>query len=141
MLSYVVPGGIVAFQEPDLSRSATVPPIASVTENVVRLTTVFERCGFHPRIGASLGRAFKAAGLTPSLFGITRIEQGGGGFCPTWFVSTIRSLAPAMVKMQVATEAEIGIDTLERRIRDEADAIDALMLGPLVVGAWAVKPA
>ncbi len=138
--SYVVPGGIIAFQEPDLSRASAIPPIPSVTENVARMNLVFERCGFHPRIGASLGQLFKAAGLTPSLHGATPMEQGGGGFCPTWLAATIRSLAPAMVQTQVASEAEVDIDTLEQRMRDEAEAADTLMLGPLMVGAWAVKP-
>ncbi len=78
--SYVVPGGIIAFQEPDLSRASAVPPIPSVIENVARMNFVFERCGFHPRISASLGQVFKAAGLTPSLYGATPMEQGGGGF-------------------------------------------------------------
>lgn len=141
LLNHIVPGGIVAFHEPDLSRIGTAPPIPSVSENVARLNLVFERCGFHPRIGVSLGQVFEAAGLTPSLIGATRMEQGGGGFCPTWLVTTIRSLAPAMVKTQVATEAEIGVDTLDQRIRQEADAANALLLGPLMVGAWAVKPA
>lgn len=140
LLSHVVPGGIVAFHEPDLSRIATVPPIPSVSDNVARLTTVFERCGFHPRIGVSLGQVFRAAGLAPSLIGMTGMEQGGGGFCPTWLVSTVRSLGPAMVKTGVATEAEIGVDTLDQRIRQEAEDANALLLGPLMVGAWAVKP-
>ena len=138
--SHVVPGGIIAFQEPDLSRASAVPAIPSVTANVARMNLVFERCGFHPRIGASLGQVFKAAGLTPSLYGATPMEQGGGGFCPTWLTATLRSLGPAMVKTQVASEAEVDIDTLEQRMRDEAEAANTLMLGPLMVGAWAVKP-
>ncbi|WP_442753656.1 class I SAM-dependent methyltransferase [Methylocystis sp. JAN1] len=141
LLRHVAPGGVVSFHEPDLSRISTIPPVPSVAENVDRLNLVFERCGFHPRIGVSLGQVFSAAGLAPSLLGATRMEQGGGGFCPTWLVTTIRSLAPAMVKTQVATEAEIDIDTLDQRIRQEADAANALLLGPLMVGAWAVKPA
>ena len=140
LLRHLRPGGVVAFQEPDLSRAATVPPTEAVTEAVARMTLVFERCGFHPRIGVSLGKVFEDAGLTPSLIGLTPVEQGGGGFSPSWLVATIRSLAPAMVKTGVATEAEIGLDTLEARIRREADAAGALLLGPLMVGAFAVKP-
>ncbi|MFY9657329.1 MAG: hypothetical protein WAK01_12225 [Methylocystis sp.] len=45
-----------------------------------------------------------------------------------------------MVKTAVASEAEVDIDTLEQRMREEADAANTLMLGPLMVGAWAVKP-
>jgi SAM-dependent methyltransferase len=141
MLRHLAPGGVVCLHEPDLSRIDAVPPLPSVTTNVERLNRVFERCGFHPRIGVSLGRIFEAADLAPALMGATRMEQGGGGFCPTWLVTTIRSLTPAMVKTGVATEAEIDIDTLDQRIRAEADAANALLLGPLMVGAWAAKPA
>ncbi len=141
LLRLVVPGGVVAFHEPDLSRMGAVPPIPSVAESVARLNLVFERCGFNPRIGVSIGRVFNEAGLSPSLVGATRMEQGGGGFCPTWLATTIRSLAPTMIKVGVATEAEIEIDTLDQRIREEADAANALLLGPLMVGAWAIKPA
>jgi SAM-dependent methyltransferase len=140
LLPYVVPGGVVAFQEPDLSRAGTVPETPSMTEAVVRMNLVFERCGFHPRVGASLGQIFTAAGLAPSLLGMTRMEHGGSGFCPAWLAATIRSLAPAMVETRVATEAEIDIETLEPRVRREADEIGALVLGPLMVGAWAVNP-
>ncbi len=45
-----------------------------------------------------------------------------------------------MIRTQVASEAEVDIDTLEQRMRDEAEAANTLMLGPLMVGAWAVKP-
>lgn len=140
MLASVAPGGVIAFHEPDLSRAGAVPPVSIVTETVMRMTTVFERCGFHPRIGVSLGRVFQDVGLTASLLGMTRMEQGGDGFCPTWLAATIRSLLPAMVKTNTATEAEIDIDTLEERIRNEANQAGSLLLGPLMVGAWAVKP-
>jgi SAM-dependent methyltransferase len=141
LLSHVAPGGVVAFQEPDLSRPSTVPPTPTMTASVAWMHAVFERCGFHPRIGVSIGRVFKDAGLTPTLLGMTPMEHGGGGFCPSWLATTIRSLAPMMVETKVATAAEIDIATLEQRLRQETDAADALILGPLMVGAWAIKPA
>lgn len=140
LASRVAPGGIIAFHEPDLASAVTYPPIPSVPENVERLTLTFQRCGFHPRIGVLAGQIFKAAGLTPSLLGRTLMEQGGGGIFPFWFSSIIRSLVPAMVKTQVATEAEVDIETLAQRIHREADEHNALILGPLMVGVWAVKP-
>jgi hypothetical protein len=111
-----------------------------MTASVAWMNAVFERCGFHPRIGVSIGQVFEAAGLKPALLGMTPMEQGGGGFCPAWLTATIRSLAPTMVETKVATAAEIDIDTLEQRLRQEADAAKALLFGPLMVGAWAVKP-
>lgn len=141
MLARVVGGGVVAFHEPDLSRASAIPPVPTVTESVERMVAVFQRCGFHPRIGMSLGKVFEDAGLTASLLGMTRMEQGGDGFCPTWLAATIRSLVPAMVKTGVATEAEIDIGTLEDRIRNDAQQAGSLLLGPMMVGAWGVRPA
>lgn len=140
LLNHVTAGGIVAFHEPDLSRAGAIPPVSTVSETVARMTAVFDHCGYNPRIGVSLGQVFQDVGLTASLLGMTRMEQGGEGFCPTWLTATIRSLLPAMTRTKIATEAEIDIDTLEDRIRSEAQQAGSLLLGPLMVGAWAVKP-
>ena len=137
LLAQVHPGGLVAFHEPDLSRATTVPPNVTLVDSVALVTTTFERCGFHPRIGVSLDRVFRDAGLRPSLIGQTPMEGGGDGFCPAWLASTVRSLMPAMIKFNLATARDIDIDTLEDRIRAEARASGSVILGPLMVGAWA----
>ncbi len=91
-------------------------------------------------MGLSLDRAFRDAGLEPSLSGGCRMDGHGEGFCPAWIAQTARTLLPAMVAYGVATEAEVGIDDLESRIREGARASRALVVGPLMVGAWARVP-
>jgi hypothetical protein len=41
-----------------------------------------------------------------------------------------------MVSAGIATEAELGLDTLEGRIADELTAAEAVLLPPAIVGAW-----
>ena len=46
-----------------------------------------------------------------------------------------------ILERRFAVEAQVVARTAEIRLaRDEAEAADTLMLGPLMVGAWAVKP-
>lgn len=52
----------------------------------------------------------------------------------------MRSLLPLLVKFGIATEEEVGIDTLEARFRDEVVGMRGACVSPMAVGAWARKP-
>jgi hypothetical protein len=41
----------------------------------------------------------------------------------------------------VATAAEVAVDTLAARLREEIVAADATVVPPPLIGAWARKPA
>jgi hypothetical protein len=49
-------------------------------------------------------------------------------------------MIPAIEQLGLATSAEIGIETLEYRIRAELEAANATMSSPLLVSAWARIP-
>ena len=49
----------------------------------------------------------------------------------------VRSLLPAIERFDVAAAAEIQIDTLAERLRDEVVGARGLMVYPPLVGAWA----
>jgi hypothetical protein len=55
---------------------------------------------------------------------------------PTVFAGVVRSLAPKIVAEGIATEHEIGLDTLAQRLSDAIHAANAVLLPPDVVGAW-----
>lgn len=137
----LVPGGILAFQEVDLPSARAVPPVPVFDEALARLVAVFSRGGADPRMGVGLDRAFRDAGLDPTMSGACRMDGHGEGFCPTWIAQIIRSSVPAMVALGIATDEEIGIDDLEDRIREGARRSRALLVGPLMIGAWARVPA
>ena len=63
---------------------------------------------------------------------------GWGGYEDA--AETLRSLLPLIVKLGIATEEEVGIDTLAERLRGETVAADGVVRAPGVVGAWARRP-
>src|SRR5690606_24503638 len=90
-----------------------------------------------PDMGSKLYAAFKAAGLAPKLVGGVRIEGGDESAGFEYLAETMRTLLPGMVAAGIATEAEIGIDTLADRLRAEAVAGGHCVFYPRLIGAWA----
>jgi hypothetical protein len=66
-------------------------------------------------------------------------HMGGGadwdGYA--YAAATVRSLLPLILKAELASEDEIGIDTLEERLRAEAIAANGVIRLPELVNAWA----
>jgi len=89
-------------------------------------------------MGPKLFAAFLAAGLpAPQL----RLEAPAGGG-PDWpgyvcLAETVRSLQPFLQRLGVVTPAEVDIDTLEERLREEIVSRNGVQVLPLVIGAWA----
>lgn len=93
--------------------------------------------GFEPGIGVGLHRLYTQAGLpAPQM----RLEApvGGGTDWPGYhyLAETVRSVATYLERSGVAT-TDLGLGTLEARLRDDVVSRDAVQLLPAVVGAWA----
>jgi ubiquinone/menaquinone biosynthesis C-methylase UbiE len=141
LLRHVVPGGVVAFQEMDINRAATVPETPQFRKCMEWVRSLYERAGLAPDSGSRLAATFRAAGLTPSTSGACKIESDADGFGYAWLAQTVRSLLPAMIQLGVATPEQVGLETLENRLRQEARDSGACLICPLMVGAWARIPA
>ena len=48
-----------------------------------------------------------------------------------------RAVLPLMIRTGVASAETVDIDTLETRMRNEATALDATLVAPPLIGAWA----
>jgi cyclopropane fatty-acyl-phospholipid synthase-like methyltransferase len=59
----------------------------------------------------------------------------------TFAAATLRSLLPVIERSGIATAAEIDVDTLPDRRRDEVVAADATITTISVVAAWSILPA
>ena len=57
-----------------------------------------------------------------------------------WLAGLARSLPPLMTKLAVAKVADLELDTLASRIRDDAMAHGAVVWIPSLIGAYASKP-
>jgi hypothetical protein len=52
----------------------------------------------------------------------------------------VRTLLPHIVRLGLATAEQVDIESLERRLRDEAIATRLTAFSGRVVGAWANEP-
>jgi SAM-dependent methyltransferase len=133
------PGGIVAFQEIDLSSPPRAWPAGSLHEQVVSWTTPPPGApGPDAEMGLKLFSTFLRAGLpAPQLR--RDVPMGGGPDWPgyAYVADTVRSLLPFLTRLGLARADEVGIDTLEDRLRAQVNGQDGVQLLPAIVGAWA----
>jgi SAM-dependent methyltransferase len=132
------PGGIVAFHENDFSYPPTVLPPSDLSRAV-------ERWGVPPpgapgpemRMGTKLFGAYVEAGLPePQL--MVEAPVGGGPDWPgyEYIAETLRSLLPALERMAGLDPAEVEVDTLAARLRDDVVGRRAVQMLPIMYGAW-----
>jgi ubiquinone/menaquinone biosynthesis C-methylase UbiE len=129
-------GGIVAFQELDLTLMGTTLPHAPLFEQAAaRITEVFRRAGLDTR-GLNLYRTFLEAGLpAPEMDLITTV--GGPGWAGHEQVADVTSaLLPLMVQFGIATADEVQATTLEGRLRDEAAALQGVAMALGLMHVW-----
>ena len=134
-------GGIVAFHEMDMNQDFTVLsyPGESIWNDTARtVLQTFSGAGMHLRMGRLLMKTFLDAGLSfPSL--IEEAVAGGGpdfsGY--SWMANTLRNIAPLTEKLGIATVAELELDSLVDRIRDDAVTSRIMVSTPPMIGAYA----
>jgi ubiquinone/menaquinone biosynthesis C-methylase UbiE len=140
-------GGIVAFHENDFTYPPTVFPPSDLTQQIQRWAipphdTSGATGGQGPqmRMGTQLFKTYLDAGLpAPQL--IVEAPVGGGKDWPgyEYLVETFRSLLPALQKMAGIDPAQVGIDTLAARLRDDVVQRQGVQMLPLMFGAWSHK--
>jgi SAM-dependent methyltransferase len=131
------PGGVTAFHELVLNSVLSVPPLPLASQAMRWMIAAFEGAGAQPDMGLKLDATFRAAGLTPQLYAAGRVVAGAESAGYDVLASVIRALLPLIVKLGIATEAEVEVNTLASRLRDATVATNACWLSPVLVGAWA----
>jgi GNAT superfamily N-acetyltransferase/SAM-dependent methyltransferase len=139
----VRPGGVVAMIESlDLTVPVRTHPPTPTHEQIATWTARLDGVeGPIADMGLRLYRTFLDAGLpAPQL----RLGApiGGGPDWPgyAYMAASIRSLMPYLTRLGAVTAEEIGIDTLEERLRADVVAAGGVQLLPPVVGAWSSAP-
>ncbi len=134
------PGGRFVALDFDLGGVRAEPPVALLDRALGWVEAAFRAAGADPRIGTRLQRILAEAGLADAdSLGLQRYYAPYDPTAPRLLTSVVRTLAPAIVAAGIATEDEIGIDTLEQRLTRDAVAMDATLTLPTVVGAWATR--
>lgn len=132
------PGGILAFQEIAIAQARTVPEMPLFRKCLGWIIETFDRSGFEANMGDRLYRTFLDAGfVAPRMIAGARVEGGPDSFAYDYVTQTVQSLLPAGVRVGSMTRAEVGIDSLTDRLRDEALRHSACVVLPTLIGAWA----
>lgn len=130
-------GGLVAFQEYDLSRYFPNTPAKPLYERIFHLLVAFFTLVTQADIGMRLFQMFHDVELTNIS---SRAEFGldGGPDCPyyEWITDTVRSLLPKLEATRIATAAELDVETLADRLKEEAVTVGGCLAGPIVVGTF-----
>ena len=140
LTAFVKPGGVVAFQEIDLDGAKSEPSCEQFETALQRIRQTFTRTGVDIRTGLQLGRHFREAGLPePRMILGARVERGPDSLIYDQITQITRTLLPLMQRTGVATAEAVRIETLARRIREQAVALNAMLISPFLIGAWAQK--
>ena len=136
------PGGIVAFGEFNfLPASVVVYPSTPSSESLwAWMQAVVRGIGLDPATGYHLRKTFLDAGLPEPEMNICAPVGGGPNFPGyDYGAETLRSMLPLILKLGIATEEEVEIDTLAQRLRTDVVASGGVLKTPELVGAWTRK--
>lgn len=147
VLKYLRPGGIVAACEGDymtLFGENSYPPCPLFQRGCFWVAKALEYRGVDMQAASRLHQVFCDAGLeAPSMHADTALG-GSEEFLrriAEYAADTARSLLPLILRAGIATEEEVGIETLAQRVLDETLTANAVVRSYLLGSAWARKPA
>jgi SAM-dependent methyltransferase len=143
MLRHLRAGGVAAFYEFDCTVPGIVYPPSAIGEQVYRwITQGVAYSGAECAMGMKLHQVFLDAGLeAPQML----VDALTGGSQPLveevtgYLADTVRSMLPLLLKSAIATEEEVGIETLAARFRDEVLQQGSVIRSYLFLSAWARK--
>ena len=134
----VLPGGIVAPIEFDVSRARTIPVTPLANQALSWVKAASEQAGMDIGLGPRLWQVLEQAELTPS--GMLAIQPHFGPADPyghALLSGIVRTLLPAIEESEIATAAELEPDTLQARLREETETASAVFAFPALTCAWA----
>lgn len=142
LLKVLRPGGIIAFQEIDIeARCWSEPHLPLVHKCYDWIVGAFTRGGMPQHIGRILCDAYVAARLTNRhIVRLGMMESDADTPAFGFLARTVKVLAPAIEAMHIATREEMGVDTLEDRLRAETVAAKGHFIPSYLLNAWARKP-
>lgn len=135
------PGGIAVFQEYDFSILLPAYPSLPLRDRLMEIFRDFFVTATRSPTGTQLYHLSLEAGFC-SVECRAEYGMGGGPDSPyyEWFAESLRSILPRAEALGVARAADLDIDTLAVRLREEAVANASCFPAPVMVGCIARKP-
>ena len=132
--------GVVVFQELDSSACRSRPAVSTFDEAAQWLGEALRRSGARPELGLEMHSLFLDSGLPAPHMRVDAVVSGAAE-SPVYMLlaEAVRSLVPALQKLNIASPAHVQIDSLADRIRNEVVARRAVVVSYGLVGAWTKK--
>jgi SAM-dependent methyltransferase len=139
---HVKPGGPIVMHEPDWDGARSFPPAPLFDRSCDWIVRAVTANGHASRMGKDLHATFLAAGLPAPTMGLDTLLGGGEKSAPLvgLIADLTRTLAGEIERLGIATASEMDIETLGRRMLDEAVAGDRVLVGRYEIGAWCLRP-
>jgi SAM-dependent methyltransferase len=140
-LANLRPGGSFVAIDFDIGGCRAEPPVALLADTLRLIEEAFRAAGASPHIGARLGVLLDEAGFERvTTFGVQAYLPPHDQAGPALLADVVRSLMPAITRHGIATAEQVDVTTLGRRIGDAVRDADAVILPPMVAGAWGHAP-
>jgi len=141
LVTHLRPGGLVAVQEADYHGRWSTPPARSYDQCMRWIRDVLTAVGAHTDLGFRLYSVFSDAGLDAPRLSACASVGGGPDFEGYGIVAEIvRGMLPNLERFGIATAEQVGMASLEARMRDEVVASGGVVVVATLVGAWARAP-
>jgi ubiquinone/menaquinone biosynthesis C-methylase UbiE len=135
------PGGGVAFQELNISAVNAYPDGPEFLRICGKIMELFRCANVAIDMGPNLCATFRAAGLPdPRMVGAMQFVSDADPLGYEIFAAIVRSLLPQFERLGVASAAELGVETLAERLREESRRGGRVHLFPPLIGAWTRIP-
>jgi len=141
MMRYLREGGVVAFQELDTTSCRTWPLVPTFNAATRWMAEALRGSGARPDLGLEMHALFLDCGLPEPSMRMDALVSGEEN-SPVFklLAEAVRTLVPTLEKLNIASAAEVGIETLTDRMCKEVVAKRGVAMSYGLVGAWAKKP-
>ncbi len=140
LLPALQPGGVVVFQELDMSEASQTPPSPLFQQVNDWIFGAFRAANAEIDMGSRLLAEFRRAGFSwPSLAAMTPVDAGPESPYFAFQTALVRSLLPVIERAGLATREQIDLPTLTERLRRDAVENERVLYPPRFVSAWALK--
>jgi SAM-dependent methyltransferase len=139
--NHVRPGGIIAFQEFDMTKMRSFPPIPAFEIAADTMKHALIASGAEVNIGMELISIFLDAGLAEPSLRMDTVIGGASQFPYDIIAATLRSLLPTIHQLNLLSPTDVETNAFEQRMRGEALLCRGIAMSPGLIGAWSHKPA
>ncbi|QRP48647.1 class I SAM-dependent methyltransferase [Amycolatopsis sp. FDAARGOS 1241] len=133
-------GGIVTFQDFVSTRTRTVPPCPIATRTIDLIAAAAGAVTMNINFGERIPSILSDAGL--AVVGAAAATAAGpaDSLTPRYIAELARSMLPVITAHGLATEDEVDVGTLAKRIAEEMTEAGAMFWLPDLAAAWARVP-